>query len=148
MKTVRIKRKESSDHGTFGVLTTDDGFTCLTGELPDRNNQNSISCIPKGTYRVKWGLSPSHGPCYHVQGVNGRTHILIHSANVMGDTQKGFAAQVLGCIALGKTCETFKPGTIPTLKMTQPQKGITQSKAMVAEFVKRLGQQEFQLIIE
>ncbi|MBI4348369.1 MAG: hypothetical protein HY553_16120 [Elusimicrobia bacterium] len=148
MRTVRIKRQECSEHGTFGVLTADTGFSCVTGELPDKNNQQSISCIPKGTYTVKWGVSPKYGPCYHVQNVPGRSHVLIHPANLMGDKQKGYVAQLEGCIALGKSKETFSPGSIPTLPMKQPQKGVSASKQTVENFVKLLGQQDFQLIIE
>lgn len=148
MRTVRIKRQECSEHGTFGVLSADNGFTCVTGELPDKNNQQTVSCIPKGTYRVKWGVSPKYGPCYEVQGVPGRSHVLIHSANLMGDAQKGFVAQLEGCIALGKSKETFAPGSIPRLPMKLPQKGVSGSKATVEAFVANLKHEEFQLIIE
>lgn len=148
MRTVKIVRKESGDHGTFGVLTTDQGFTCLTGELPDHDNHPMTSCIPKGTYLVKWGHSPKYGECYHVQNVPGRSDVLIHPANLMGDKEKGYATQLLGCIALGKIMQTFEPGSVPHQEFHHPQKGIAQSKPTVAEFVQHLGQEEFELIIE
>ncbi|MBI5200552.1 MAG: hypothetical protein HY925_03115 [Elusimicrobia bacterium] len=148
MRTVRIKRQESGPEGTFGVLTSDGGFSCVTGELPDRHNQNNLSSIPKGTYRCRWGQSPKYGMCYHVEGVPGRSDVLIHPANLMGDVQAGKVTQLHGCIALGKAKEVFQPSAVPQLKMTQPQKGISGSKKTVEEFVAHLGQQEFQLIIE
>ncbi len=147
MMTVKIVRQESTDHGTFGVLTTDQGFTCVTGELPDRGNHPDTSCIPKGTYTVRWGHSPKYGHCYHVHGVEGRTDVLFHPANLMGDKENGYVTQLLGCIALGKAVATFEPHSVPHLNMTQSQKGIAQSKATVSEFVAHLGQDEFQLII-
>ncbi len=148
MKTVKIKRQESGEEGTFGILTTDSGFTCLTGELPDHQNQSNLSSIPKGTYKCRWASSPKYGMCYHVEGVPGRSDVLIHPANLMGDTNRGRVTQLHGCIALGKSKEVFQPSAVPQLKMTQPQKGIAASKKTVEEFVAHLGQQEFQLIIE
>jgi len=148
MKTVTIKRKESTDHGTFGELVSDAGFRCLTGELPDRGNEPKHSCIPKGTYRCRWGVSPKFGPCYHVESLQGRTDILIHPANLMGDVKRGFASQLLGCIALGEAQSTFQPGSVPHQTFNQPQKGISGSKKKVAEFVAHLNKEEFMLVIE
>lgn len=148
MKTVRLKRQECCDEGTFGVLTADNGFSCVTGELPDRNNAQSVSCIPKGTYRCRWGNSPKYGMCYHVLNVPGRSNVLIHPANLMGDVQKGYCTQLEGCIALGKAKEVFQPAAVPKLKMSKPQRGISGSKATVEQFVKLLNQEEFTLIVE
>jgi hypothetical protein len=148
MRTVTIKRGESTDHGTFGELVSDAGFRCLTGELPDRNNEAAHSCIPKGQYMCKWAHSPKYGMCYHVTGVHGRSDILIHPANLMGDVQRGFVSQLLGCIALGAAHDTFQPGAVPHQHMTQPQKGISGSKKTVGDFVAHLGQEDFLLVIE
>ncbi len=148
MKTVTIRRKESTDHGTFGELESDAGFKCLTGELPDRGNAPAHSCIPKGTYRCRWAHSPKFGMCYHVQEVDGRADILIHPANLMGDVEQGYVSQLLGCIALGQGHDMFQPGSLPHHTMKQPQKGITGSKKTVGDFVAHLGHEEFMLVIE
>ena len=101
MRTATITRTDSSDLGTFGDLTTPEGFHCKTGELPDRDNARRISCIPAGTYSVMWRLSPSKGWGYHVQRVPGRDHILFHAANWVGDKALGHKSEVLGCLAPG-----------------------------------------------
>lgn len=96
-----IFRTETGDTGTFGRLVMDDGWRCVTGELPWRDNQPGRSCIPTGTYLAELFQSPKHGPCYLLQGVPRRSDVEIHSANWMGDKAKGFRCQLLGCIALG-----------------------------------------------
>lgn len=133
---VRITRSERSDQGTFGVLLTNSGFTCWTGELPWRNNQTGVSCIPAGTYFCHYLLSPSKGMCYHVQNVPGRTHILFHSANWMGDVSKGLKSQLNGCIALG-----VKVGPL------EGQKALLSSKISVTAFVQDLKEEPFELTI-
>lgn len=108
MRKATLIRLPSIDAGTFGTITTDSGFTCRSGELPWKKNVHDSSCIPVGIYTVVWALSPSKGMCYHVQDVPGRTSILIHSANYMGDVTKTnpstsfpYVAQLLGCISPG-----------------------------------------------
>lgn len=67
-----------------------DELLCSTFELPWRDNQPNISCIPAGVYPLKMTNSPKYGPCYKVYNVDGRTDILIHKGNYVRDT--------LGCI--------------------------------------------------
>ncbi|MFO7825431.1 MAG: DUF5675 family protein [Cyclobacterium sp.] len=69
-------------------------FFCFTLELPWKENQNFISCIPSGRYKVKKRYSKKYGWHLHILGVPGRTWILIHEAN--------FVRELLGCIAIGK----------------------------------------------
>jgi hypothetical protein len=101
MKEVYLFRTVTSDQGTEGIFATD-GFFCKTLELPWRNNQRSISCIPSGEYIVKIRQSPKYGSVYWVTNVPNRTWILIHAGNVAGDVEKGFRTHVNGCILLGK----------------------------------------------
>lgn len=100
---VTLTRFDKGDDGVFGRLVTGK-FTCFTGELPERDNRTGESCIlPPGTFRVVWAWSPSFRKfTYRLLDVPGRSGILIHSANLMGDRSKGKRAQLLGCIALGK----------------------------------------------
>ncbi len=102
MKTAYLIRFRSSDHGTEGMLVTDSGFTCYTLELPWRNNQRSISCIPPGNYKVEVRVSPKYGKVYWVRKVPNRSYILIHGGNYAGDKNKGLKTHVAGCILLGK----------------------------------------------
>ena len=62
-------------------------------ELPDRNNQKSISRIPEGDYKCVLRWSAKYGWHYHVQEVPGRTLILVHFGNYYTDTR--------GCILVG-----------------------------------------------
>ncbi len=81
---------------TTGKIYADGELICSTFELPDRNNNVNISCIPAGEYPLKMIVSPKYGPCYKVHNVPGRTDILIHTGNTTDDT--------LGCIL---PCSSF-----------------------------------------
>ena len=95
MKTVYLLRTRTSDQGTEGMLITD-GFMCKTLELPWRENQRSISCIPSGEYKVVIRQSPKYGSVYWVTKVPNRSWILIHAGNWSGDTNKGFNSHTKG----------------------------------------------------
>lgn len=84
---------------TDGVLYMPSGRELQTLELPWRNNQPFVSCIPDGMYKITPWNSPRHGDCYILEGegvghTSGyRTHILFHAANSIAELQ--------GCVALG-----------------------------------------------
>ncbi len=69
-------------------------FQCVTLELPDRNNENSISRIPAGVYTCVERSSAKYGKHFHVKDVNNRTLILIHFGNYYTNTR--------GCLLFGK----------------------------------------------
>lgn len=97
MPNVEIKRTLSDNFQTTGTLTADNKgarFICKTLELADKNNARDISCIPKGTYEVKWLFWWSKLKyAYEVQNVPNRSGIKFHSANYYFDLK--------GCIGLG-----------------------------------------------
>lgn len=135
-KRVTIKRFDSSDHGTFGVLSVL-GFSWFTGELPNRDNASNISCIPEGVYFGKWTYSPRFKRMmYLLETIPNRGGIRIHAANLMGDDTKGFKRQLNGCIALGE-----KIGKI------DDQKALLLSKPAVRQFETLMNQEPFQLEI-
>lgn len=102
MKTVRLERTETSEQGTFGRLSVDD-LCFFTGELPWRDNDNNLSCIPAGKYKAQFTYSNRfHRKMYLIAPVNSRTGIRIHPANRMGDTSLGFVSEMHGCISLGE----------------------------------------------
>lgn len=95
---VIIQRGVSTDQGTFGVLTF--GAQVLrTLELPWRDNRQQRSCIPPGVYTCAIVQSPKFGRVYGVQAVPGRSHVLIHPANLAADVDMGWTTQLHGCIA-------------------------------------------------
>lgn len=96
-----MERLEFSDQGTVGKLFVD-RLKLFTGELPWRDNQPSISCIPTGIYECVYNWSPRFkGFSYEVLDVPNRTGIRIHPANFFGDKSMGYKSQVEGCISLG-----------------------------------------------
>lgn len=68
-------------------------FECFTLELPWKDNQRRISCIPEGEYKAIKHRSPKFGDSVWIQNVPNRNEILIHPAN--------YVRQLLGCIAVG-----------------------------------------------
>lgn len=137
-----LKRFETSTHGTFGLLTIDD-FKCFTLELPDYNNQPSISCIPQGEYEVSLRYSPSFKKTlYNVKNVPKRSFILIHGANFAGDKKKRLQSHLEGCIALG-----YKKGSTLN-KFGVQQKCIFNSQQALNDFMQLLNNQDFTLRIE
>lgn len=78
--------------GTNGVLFYRGLFKGFCIELPWRDNQRNVSCIPEGTYPLKARFSKKFGPHLLVQDVADRSLILMHPAN---DARK----ELLGCIA-------------------------------------------------
>ncbi len=78
--------------GTNGKLFINNVFYCYTIELPWRNNQSNISCIPTGTFPLVKRTTKKRGPHLLVKNVPNRTLILIHPAN-------NALTQLQGCIA-------------------------------------------------
>lgn len=67
-------------------------FLSHTIELPWRNNQKNISCIPEGTYMISTRYSKKFGNHLLVENVACRSLILLHPAN---NAKK----ELEGCIA-------------------------------------------------
>jgi len=125
MKTVNLIRTKTGDDGTFGKAYTDErGY--YTAELPWRDNQSGVSCIPTGEYLCQWAYSPSHNrKVYHVQNVPGRTDVEIHSGNYAGDTTKlnpqngeHLRSDVKGCLLLGLNAELILGQMMLTMSRT------------------------------
>lgn len=134
MKKVVLRRRESSDHGTFGKLFVDDKVF-FTGELPWRENLANISCIPAGTYKCIWSSSPRfRRKLYLLTPTDPRTGVRMHSANLCGDRALGYFAQLNGCIALGKK-----------LGLMDGQKAVLLSMPAMREFEKHMNFESFEL---
>lgn len=136
MKTALLQRLESSDEGTSGALLfADKKLHAL--ELPWRDlNKDGLgdpqrSCITPGTYILKWHESPTRGWVYEVTNVALRSNVLVHSANLAGDTDRGWVSELLGCVALG-----LNKGVMSEYKgqKIKPQKCITSSRTACKQF--------------
>jgi len=99
-----LQRKEYTDKQVLGEFKLfDEGgkeiFSAASLELPWKNNQSRVSCIPTGNYKAVRRRSQKYPESYHIQEldsdqVNGRSWILIHKGNYHTD--------ILGCILLGE----------------------------------------------
>jgi hypothetical protein len=94
---IRVLRTIDNGKQTNGVLYVEKDnkilFECFTLELPWKDNQRRVSCIPEGTYKAVKHRSPKFGESVWIQNVPNRSEILIHPAN--------YVRQLLGCIAPG-----------------------------------------------
>ena len=87
-----LLEREYHSSGTNGILSCRDQFICFTIELPWRNNQRMISCIPEGRYPLALRFSDRHQWHLLVKEVPGRSLILLHKAT-------NALKQLKGCIA-------------------------------------------------
>ena len=78
-------------------------FKCKTLELPDKDNERNVSCIPEGHYNVVPRSSPKYGNHLHVEEVPNRSLILFHHGNYAGSPNpKTGLPDIRGCILVGK----------------------------------------------
>lgn len=96
--------------GTNGDIYVNDHFICHCIELPWRDNQRQISCIPEGRYEIRKRSTQKWPDHIYVANVPNRSGILFHPAN-NADTQ------LQGCIA-------------PVTKITAPGRGTQSVLAM------------------
>lgn len=101
-KKCTLRRTETDYLGTFGVLTTPSGLQIYIAEKPWRKNVAGKSCIKAGTYTCEWLDHPKHGPCYELKNVPGRSAILIHAGNFVGDEDRGLKSNSEGCLIPGR----------------------------------------------
>lgn len=80
---------------TKGVLSIHDVQLSYTLELPWRNNQRNISCIPEGIYPIVARQSAKYGHHVHVTQVPNRDYILLHPANDASQELRGCIAPVM-----------------------------------------------------
>jgi len=99
---IQILRQEHSDKQTLGYLYIIDNeeilFSCNTLELPWKDNQSNISCVPIGEYKCVLEYSDRfERDLWELKDVPNRSECKFHSAN--------YFKQLNGCIALG---DSFK----------------------------------------
>ena len=108
MDTLHLERFAYLPDGTFGKLTLPDGATLFTVERPWLENIPFESCIPEGTYRLGYRVSPTsrrttnqvYQAGWEVEDVMGRTFIMVHPGN--------WPRNVEGCIAVGTAFAPMK----------------------------------------
>ena len=90
------------DEGTNGEILFLDRLITYTIELPWKNNQARVSCIPEGRYELVKRWSLKFGRHLQVMNVSGREYILIHPANEALRELKGCIAPVCFINGAGK----------------------------------------------
>lgn len=88
--------------GVNGVLLMEGTEVCKTIELPWKNNQPRVSCIPEGRYRLRRRHSPRFRDHFEVMDVKDRKYILFHAGNDAGKELRGCIAPVLQHTGEGK----------------------------------------------
>lgn len=138
MKIVEMIRHETTEEGTFGKIHTPQGRVFFSGELPWKENQANISCIPAGRYKCEWAWSPRFKrKLYSIFPVPSRSGIRAHAANFMGNRSLGLKSQLNGCLSLGKK-----------LGHLDGQKAILLSVVAMREFEKLMEYKPFILVIK
>ena len=68
-------------------------------ELPWHDNKPKISCIPVGTYKMRWSMSARFKKMmWEVLAVPGRAGIRIHAGNYAGDKLSDSLGCILPCL--------------------------------------------------
>ncbi|GFD80912.1 hypothetical protein KUL118_37740 [Tenacibaculum sp. KUL118] len=88
--------------GTNGTLFSSSKYLCQTIELPWRNNQRNISCIPEGRYEIQPRFSRKFKHHLILKNVANRSFILIHPANDAQRDLEGCIAPVTYLSGIGK----------------------------------------------
>ena len=135
MENVWLWRMRRHNQGTEGILFTG-GFNCKVLELPWRDNQRNISCIPAGEYETIIRYSQKFGTIYWVLKVEDRTYVYIHSGNWAGDINLGLKSHTYGCLLLGK-----KFGYL------MGQRAVLNSRITVRQFMDHMNNKPFKLHI-
>lgn len=88
--------------GVNGVLLLEGTELCKTIELPWKDNQPRVSCIPEGKYRLRRRHTARFKAHFEVMDVKDRKYILFHAGNDAGKELRGCIAPVLQHTGEGK----------------------------------------------
>ncbi|WP_396187198.1 DUF5675 family protein [Flavobacterium sp.] len=105
---LRLSRTYFPD-GTNGKLECEGKLICNTIELPWKNNETKVSCIPEGKYFIRKRYSKKFQWHLEIVDVKNRSLILFHPAN-------NALRELNGCIA-------------PVTKLSGPGLGLMSRKA-------------------
>lgn len=96
-----LTRFQQDEKATLGNILYNNVSLCYTLELPWKNNQHDISCIPEGKYKCVAYISPkSKKDVWLLLNVPGRKEIEIHIGN--------FIINSIGCILVGDQISNYK----------------------------------------
>lgn len=96
---ILLQRIYRGEDCTLGVLSHEGDLLCYTLELPWKENQKNISCIPIGRYDIIPKKYSFFYRKWELQEVCKRTNIQIHAGNTVNDIE--------GCIVIGNKIGTI-----------------------------------------
>lgn len=145
MKRFHLKRVSRVDFATFGVMLgwknvrLADGEVkpffvpfCGTVELPWKDNEKDVSCMPPGLWKMVRSGPTKNIPYPHVKIlVTGRDGCAVHKANL--------ATQLRGCVAVG---ERFELMDDPKTEAVEAVPGVSESGRAFEEFMAIFGDDE------
>ncbi len=106
---VLVLKRQYFPKGTNGQLSCEGKILCNTIELPWKNNETRVSCIPEGEYFIRKRYSRKYQWHLELLDVPQRKFILFHPANYAQN-------ELQGCIA-------------PVTKLSGPGIGLMSRKA-------------------
>jgi Family of unknown function (DUF5675) len=123
-----LQRLTTSSEGTFGTLLVNGRPYYVTLELPWKNNQKDVSCIPPGEYKATRMFSEKFKKVLFVlHNVPGRDLIEFHIGNKVENTN--------GCILLGS-------------EFSKTEYAIVDSKVSFDDFMIRMPAEGFTVLIK
>lgn len=118
LETYLLERVYLETETLGSIYDKNAGLVCKTMELPWKDNQNNISCIPEGLYTLtKEPPIPANDPLgrkqrdywhFRFQSVPKRRGILIHKITYVKDLQ--------GCIGVGSKFTDFNKDGVPDME--------------------------------
>jgi len=132
---IEILRFEQDSKQTLAKFIVFDDWNCEVTqgyvlELPDKENQKSISRIPAGEYQCVKRNSEKYGDHFHVLNVQDRKYILIHAGNYYINTK--------GCLLVGSGLKDINKDGL---------KDVTSSKKTMASLNKIMSE-KFKIVIK
>jgi len=103
-----ILKRAYFPNGTNGAIFCNEQFICFTIELPWKENQRKVSCIPEGKFELGKRYTEKHGWHLVVNTVPERSHILFHPANHALKELEGCIAPVTVLTGIGTGVESRK----------------------------------------
>lgn len=109
MKTLILERVYLPTETLGSIYDEDGSFLAKSMELPWKDNQRSVSCIPEGTYRVIKQPPKADRPYWYFRlpNVPGRSGILIHRIS--------YVSGLKGCIGLGGAFKDLNNDCVPDM---------------------------------
>ncbi|MDX2190777.1 MAG: DUF5675 family protein [Bacteroidota bacterium] len=115
--------------GTNGIFSIEGLQLCSSIELPNRDNQKKVSCIPEGMYPISLVNHSKLGECIKIDNVPHRKGIYIHAMNDANHQSKGCIGAVKNILGIAKGIHSKAAlkALVQRLKDTKIQQIIIQS---------------------